>query len=243
MTKLCRQDTQDLGSVSAFKKIAKQISLTTTPSSARTEFDDLMTPDETPSQQNIWKLLPSTKLNGCHIVSPDAEDSIFSFPSSSPLHEAKMVDENSNMAAAAKRIGDPSSSENAAADAANGETHKQFLDTHAMCSSPSANYYKPTDEPEPWDLTQLNIEASVMCLVSKVKFLCGKCNSPAVRLRTQRTIVRSQNSFRKDPKRQVMKYFLYSDMLMRFFYSDLTIFQTFCHSFHKIENCLSILRD
>jgi len=45
---------------------------------------------------------------------------------------------------------------------------KLFLDTRAMCNSPSANYYKPTDEPEPWDLTQLNIEASVMCLVSKV---------------------------------------------------------------------------
>lgn len=52
-----------------------------------------------------------------------------------------------------------------------------------MCNSPSANYYKPTDEPEPWDITQLNIEASVMCLVSKVKFLCGRCSSPAVRLR------------------------------------------------------------
>lgn len=60
---------------------------------------------------------------------------------------------------------------------------RMFLDTSVMCSSPSANYYKPTDEPEPWDLTQLNIEASVMCLVSKVKFLCGRCGSPAVRLR------------------------------------------------------------
>lgn len=37
-----------------------------------------------------------------------------------------------------------------------------------MSCSPSANYYQPNDEPEPWDLTQLNIEASVMCLVSKV---------------------------------------------------------------------------
>ncbi|XP_058831634.1 inositol polyphosphate-4-phosphatase type I A isoform X2 [Topomyia yanbarensis] len=58
-----------------------------------------------------------------------------------------------------------------------------FLDTKAMSSSPSANYYRPTEEPEPLDLTQLNIEASVMCLVSKVKFLCGRCGSPAVRLR------------------------------------------------------------
>lgn len=66
---------------------------------------------------------------------------------------------------------------------------KMFLDTQVMCTSPSANYYKPSDEPEPWDLTQLNIEASVMCLVSKVKFLCGRCGSPAVRLRSdQKTL-------------------------------------------------------
>lgn len=58
-----------------------------------------------------------------------------------------------------------------------------FLDQKMMSSSPSANYYRPTEEPEPLDLTQLNIEASVMCLVSKVKFLCGRCGSPAVRLR------------------------------------------------------------
>ncbi|XP_050301479.1 inositol polyphosphate-4-phosphatase type I A isoform X2 [Anthonomus grandis grandis] len=64
---------------------------------------------------------------------------------------------------------------------------KLFLDTNAMCNSPSANYYKPTDEPEPWDITQLNIEASVMCLVSKVKFLCGRCGSPAVRLKQQQS--------------------------------------------------------
>lgn len=63
------------------------------------------------------------------------------------------------------------------------DTGRTFLDTNVMCNSPSANYYKPTDEPEPWDITQLNIEASVMCLVSKVKFLCGRCGSPAVRLR------------------------------------------------------------
>ncbi|XP_037028199.1 inositol polyphosphate-4-phosphatase type I A isoform X2 [Bradysia coprophila] len=58
-----------------------------------------------------------------------------------------------------------------------------FLDAKVMSSSPSANFYRPTEEPEPLDLTQLNIEASVMCLVSKVKFLCGRCGSPAVRLR------------------------------------------------------------
>lgn len=60
----------------------------------------------------------------------------------------------------------------------------------AMSSSPSANYYRPTEEPEPLDLTQLNIEASVMCLVSKVKFLCGRCGSPAVRLRQPKSCTR-----------------------------------------------------
>lgn len=65
-----------------------------------------------------------------------------------------------------------------------------FLDTKVMSSSPSANYYRPTEEPEPLDLTQLNIEASVMCLVSKVKFLCGRCGSPAVRLRQPRNSVK-----------------------------------------------------
>ncbi|XP_002022377.2 type I inositol 3,4-bisphosphate 4-phosphatase isoform X2 [Drosophila persimilis] len=58
-----------------------------------------------------------------------------------------------------------------------------FLDTKLMSSSPSANYYRPTEEPEPLDLTQLNIEASVMCLECKLKFFCGRRDSPAIRLR------------------------------------------------------------
>ncbi|XP_037937151.1 inositol polyphosphate-4-phosphatase type I A isoform X2 [Teleopsis dalmanni] len=65
-----------------------------------------------------------------------------------------------------------------------------FLDTKIMSSSPSANYYRPTEEPEPLDLTQLNIEASVMCLVSKIKFLCGRCGSPAIRLRHPKTAMK-----------------------------------------------------
>lgn len=69
-----------------------------------------------------------------------------------------------------------------------GGTNGGFLDTKMMSSSPSANYYRPTEEPEPLDLTQLNIEASVMCLVSKVKFLCGRCGSPAIRLRQPNTV-------------------------------------------------------
>ncbi|CRL02356.1 CLUMA_CG015116, isoform B [Clunio marinus] len=63
-----------------------------------------------------------------------------------------------------------------------------FLDTKVMTSS---DFYRPSEEPEPLDLTQLNIEASVMCLVSKVKFLCGRCGSPAVRLRQPRGSISS----------------------------------------------------
>lgn len=84
----------------------------------------------------------------------------------------------------------------------NGMRMGQFLDTYSMCNSPSANYYKPTEEPEPWELTQLNIEASIMCLVSKVKFLCGRCNSPAVRLRSQRS-----HSFRSNISTNQVNYF------------------------------------
>lgn len=70
-------------------------------------------------------------------------------------------------------------------------THNaRFLDTKMMSTSPSANYYRPTEEPEPLDLTQLNIEASVMCLVSKIKFLCGRCGSPAIRLRNPKGAIK-----------------------------------------------------
>ena len=62
------------------------------------------------------------------------------------------------------------------------------IDTKATGSS---DFYRPCEEPEPLDLTQLNIEASVMCLVSKVKFLCGRCGSPAVRLRQPRSSISS----------------------------------------------------
>lgn len=78
----------------------------------------------------------------------------------------------------------------------------RFLDTKMMSTSPSANYYRPTEEPEPLDLTQLNIEASVMCLVSKIKFLCGRCGSPAIRLRHPKVSIRRSgfsNNLRSDP--------------------------------------------
>lgn len=36
--------------------------------------------------------------------------------------------------------------------------------------------YRPTDEPEPWDLIQLNVQASIMCLSSKIKTYCNRMN-------------------------------------------------------------------
>lgn len=37
-----------------------------------------------------------------------------------------------------------------------------------------SSVYRPTDEPEPWDLIQLNVQASVMCLTSKIKTYCNR---------------------------------------------------------------------
>lgn len=36
--------------------------------------------------------------------------------------------------------------------------------------------YRPTDEPEPWGLIQLNVQASIMCLSSKIKTFCNRMN-------------------------------------------------------------------
>ena len=47
-------------------------------------------------------------------------------------------------------------------------------------------HYKAGDEPEPIDLTHLNIEAAMMCLASKIRLLCGKANSPTLSSRTFR---------------------------------------------------------
>ncbi len=47
-------------------------------------------------------------------------------------------------------------------------------------------HYRAGDEPEPIDLTHLNIEAAMMCLASKVRVLCGRANSPTLSSRTFR---------------------------------------------------------
>ena len=47
-------------------------------------------------------------------------------------------------------------------------------------------HYRNGDEPEPIDLTHLNVEAAMMCLASKVRVLCGKADSPTLCARTFR---------------------------------------------------------
>jgi hypothetical protein len=55
-----------------------------------------------------------------------------------------------------------------------------------VSESAAGLYYRAGDEPEPIDLTHLNIEAAMMCLASKVRYLSGKADSPTLSSRTFR---------------------------------------------------------
>ncbi len=61
-------------------------------------------------------------------------------------------------------------------------------DQNLTSDSPNTDglHYRNGDEPEPIDLTHLNVEAAMMCLASKVRVLCGKANSPTLCARTFR---------------------------------------------------------
>ena len=59
-------------------------------------------------------------------------------------------------------------------------------DQGLMQDSPSGLHYRAGDEPEPIDLTRLNIEAAMMCLASKVRLIIGKSDSPSMSSRTFR---------------------------------------------------------
>ncbi|XP_059080345.1 inositol polyphosphate-4-phosphatase type I A-like isoform X1 [Tigriopus californicus] len=63
---------------------------------------------------------------------------------------------------------------------------KDQNDQNLTSDSPSGLHYRSGDEPEPIDLTHLNIEAAMMCLASKIRMLCGKANSPTLSSRTFR---------------------------------------------------------
>lgn len=195
VNKLYKNESSGSSDVLPLKRIAQRISLNRN----HTQYDVLMTPTEEFSQSNVWHLLPSPDSNDCNLNSPESSEHVH-FPVI--RNEKKTQEENktTSLLPADSLIDDDFQQ--------NSEGNKLFLDTHAMCNSPSANYYKPTDEPEPWDLTQLNIEASVMCLVSKVKFLCGRCGSPSVRIRSHKSISRSQHSFKRDVRKSQVYCFL-----------------------------------
>lgn len=145
--------------LSPFKRITQQL---TSLDLKSPDLDDFATPCTPMNVEDIWKV-PSSRTDNLLNTSEGVR---------SLCSNMQTPDE-------ANFVLFPDCEDNSAEDVSNGVGSEQpksleqdggrmFLDTNVMCSSPSANYYKPTDEPEPWDLTQLNIEASVMCLVSKV---------------------------------------------------------------------------
>lgn len=165
--------------LSPFKRITQQL---TSLDLKSPDLDDFATPCTPRNVEDIWKVPDNDNLlntsEGVRSLCsemPTPDENFVIFPDCEENHEERLR-------------------------SLDGEVGKMFLDTNVMSSSPSANYYKPTDEPEPWDITQLNIEASVMCLVSKVKFLCGRCGSPAVRLKqnTRTRVITEQPNGKKD---------------------------------------------
>ncbi|KZC04738.1 Type I inositol 3,4-bisphosphate 4-phosphatase [Dufourea novaeangliae] len=185
--------------LSPFKRITQQLNFDL----KSPDFDDFVTPDTPEYVRDLWmkenekNSYPSSffSLGNCVAskrISPIENDDEATIQENFLIFPAaeKSIDRDTEMKFTIVEV-----EENEEKEEMKGEIDpcKRFLDTQKMCNSPSANYYKPTDEPEPWDLTQLNIEASVMCLVSKVKFLCGRCSSPAVRLRNKNIVGRSQS--------------------------------------------------
>lgn len=189
-------------SLSPFKRITQQLNFDL----RSPDFDDFVTPDTPVCVQDIWSKesirngeytpfsITSTNIPNNNIKEDDTvEENFVIFPDVED--DAKHIEMENNDSVSKIHDNEKKESYDDEKEDLKNESDpcKRFLDTQKMCNSPSANYYKPTDEPEPWDLTQLNIEASVMCLVSKVKFLCGRCSSPAVRLRSKGSISRTQN--------------------------------------------------
>ena len=182
-------------SLSPFKRITQQLNFDL----RSPDFDDLVTPDTPECVQDIWvretaknKYVPFSIQNAMNSKKETvAEDNFVIFPDVEDDAKETEAKELESTDLEEKEDNNNEDDEKGDIDRNDIDPSKRFLDTQKMCNSPSANYYKPTDEPEPWDITQLNIEASVMCLVSKVKFLCGRCSSPAVRLRNKNGIGRA----------------------------------------------------
>ena len=64
------------------------------------------------------------------------------------------------------------------------EEQSNKTDLGIVSDSEASPHYKLGDEPEPIDLTYLNIEAAMMCLASKVRAICGPAHSPTLSNRT-----------------------------------------------------------
>ncbi|XP_011299273.1 type I inositol 3,4-bisphosphate 4-phosphatase isoform X2 [Fopius arisanus] len=179
-------------SLSPFKRITQQLNFDL----KSPDFDDLITPDTPECIQDMWAK-ESVRTTYSVQKSPNnsndtVEENFVIFPEVED--DMKDSKETKDSDKDQEDPDDHNNEDDEKEDDLRGELDlsKRFLDTQKMCNSPSANYYKPTDEPEPWDLTQLNIEASVLCLISKVMFLCGTCRSPAVRLRDKDGVTRTQ---------------------------------------------------
>ena len=56
---------------------------------------------------------------------------------------------------------------------------KEKLNVAPIHDSGEAKYYCSTDEPEPWDLIKLNLQASFICLSAKVSSLCSASHEAA----------------------------------------------------------------
>ncbi|KAJ8668424.1 hypothetical protein QAD02_010087 [Eretmocerus hayati] len=190
-------------SLSPFKRITQQLNFDL----KSPDFDEFVTPDTPECVQDIWAKESAKnnfsnfaarngtsassekqQMDNNFVIFPEVEDDPKDPSPTEPIDKKNCTNGDS-------KVHVSEDEEKAEFDrCTDQDLGKRFLDTQKMCNSPSANYYKPTDEPEPWDLTQLNIEASVMCLVSKVKFLCGRCGSPAVRLRNKNGMGQGKNS-------------------------------------------------
>ena len=212
---LCSLELRHQHALSPYRRITQQLNFNL----KSPDLDDLVTPDSPHCTRAFWSLPANgvvhkvTDADTASITAlksygsrsrdslSDSETQFEIFPDNEEGSNQNARDKNEDQEALSCRQSsqDGVDIEDRSIRMSNGfdcDIGRRFLDTQAMCSSPSANYYKPTDEPEPWDLTQLNIEASVMCLVSKVKFLCGRCGSPAVRLRSSQRGMGRSRSFR-----------------------------------------------
>ncbi|KAL1517073.1 hypothetical protein ABEB36_000885 [Hypothenemus hampei] len=185
--------------LSPFKRITQQL---TSLDLKSPELEDFATPYVSKTMEELWKIPPNEEKINLLNTSDGLKTLCSDMKSPDETNFVIFPDVEDATLESSLDSGQPDSfSSNT-----NGyQDPKLFLDTTAMCNSPSANYYKPTDEPEPWDITQLNIEASVMCLVSKVKFLCGRCGSPAVRLKHQSTNNKKKLTIMNDNNKSLIR--------------------------------------